>query len=134
MRGGGGALDRHPGSDQRDLRGVAHEFTVLSGHLPPDHPDSLVEWEALARLRGTLVMLMAVQNLPAIAARLIACGRAADTPLAVVSEGTMPGERTLLSTLGAVEADMAHASVRPPAIVVVGEVVAVARPDRYPSR
>ena len=112
-------------------RGVAHEFTVVSGHLPPGHPDSLVEWDALARLRGTLVLLMAVQNLPAIAARLVASGRAADTPLAIVSEGTMPGERTLLSTLGAVEADMAREAVRPPAIVVVGEVVAVARPGHF---
>ena len=83
-------------------RGVAHEFTVISGHLPPDHPDSLVEWDAVARLRGTVVLLMAVQNLPAIAARLVAGGRGAHTPLAIVSEGTMPGERTLLSTLATV--------------------------------
>ena len=57
-------------------RGVAHEFTVISGHLPPDHADSLVEWDAVARLRGTVVLLMAVQNLPVIAARLVAGGRA----------------------------------------------------------
>jgi len=112
-------------------RGVAHEFTVISGHLPPDHPDSLVEWDAVARLRGTVVLLMAVQNLPLIADRLVAGGRPAATPLAVVSEGTMPGERTLLSTLGAVREDMARASVRPPAIVVVGNVVAVAHPGRF---
>jgi len=112
-------------------RGVAHEFTVVSGHLPPDHPDSLVEWDAVARLRGTVVLLMAVQNLPEIAKRLVAAGRRPDTPLAVVSEGTMPGERTLLSTLGAVGEDMAREAVRPPAIVVVGEVVAVANPERY---
>jgi uroporphyrin-III C-methyltransferase/precorrin-2 dehydrogenase/sirohydrochlorin ferrochelatase len=43
----------------------------------------------------------------------------------------MPGERTLLSTLGEVEADMVRAEVRPPAIVVVGDVVAVAKPERY---
>jgi uroporphyrin-III C-methyltransferase/precorrin-2 dehydrogenase/sirohydrochlorin ferrochelatase len=112
-------------------RGVAHDFTVISGHLPPDHADSLVEWEAVARLRGTLVLLMAVQNLPEIAARLVRDGRAASTPVAIVSEGTMPGERTVLSTLGHVHEDMTRASVRPPAIVVVGEVVAVANRDRY---
>ena len=112
-------------------RGVAHEFTVISGHLPPDHAESLVEWDAVARLRGTVVLLMAVQNLPAIAARLVAGGRSAATPVAIVSEGTMPGERTLLTTLGSVEADMTEAGVRPPAIVVVGEVVAVAHPERY---
>ncbi|MGZ4472570.1 MAG: uroporphyrinogen-III C-methyltransferase [Nocardioidaceae bacterium] len=112
-------------------RGVAHEFTVISGHLPPDHEESLVDWDAVARLRGTVVLLMAVQNLPAIAARLVAAGRPADTPLAVISEGTMPGERTLLSRLGTAAADIEREQVRPPAIVVIGNVVAVAHPDRY---
>jgi uroporphyrin-III C-methyltransferase / precorrin-2 dehydrogenase / sirohydrochlorin ferrochelatase len=109
-------------------RGVAHEFTVISGHLPPDHPDSLVEWDAVARLRGTVVLLMAVQNLPLIAARLVKGGRPTTTPVAIVSEGTMPGERTLVSTLDTVAEEMTAAEVRPPAIVVIGDVVAVARP------
>jgi uroporphyrin-III C-methyltransferase/precorrin-2 dehydrogenase/sirohydrochlorin ferrochelatase len=109
-------------------RGVAHEFTVITGHLPPGHPDSLVEWDAVARLRGTVVLLMAVQNLPKIAVRLVEGGRPASTPVAVVSEGTMPGERTLVSTLGTVAEDMTQADVRPPAIVVIGDVVAVAHP------
>jgi uroporphyrin-III C-methyltransferase/precorrin-2 dehydrogenase/sirohydrochlorin ferrochelatase len=113
-------------------RGVAHDFTVVSGHLPPGHPDSLVDWEALARLRGTLVLMMAVQNLPAIAAVLTHGGRDVQTPVAVISEGTMPGERTLLSTLGEVAGDLARHEVRPPAIAVVGGVVGVAHPERYP--
>ncbi len=112
-------------------RGVAHEFTVVSGHLPPDHPDSLVAWDALAALQGTVVLLMAVQNLPQIAARLVAGGRPPATPVAIISEGTMPGEQTLLSTLGGVAEDMTREAVRPPAIVVVGDVVKVANPDRY---
>lgn len=112
-------------------RGVAHEFTVVSGHVPPDHDGSLVDWDALARMRGTVVLLMAVQNLPAIADRMLAGGRPATTPVAVVSEGTMPGERTVLSTLGEVGADVVREEVRPPAIVVVGDVVAVAHPERY---
>jgi uroporphyrin-III C-methyltransferase/precorrin-2 dehydrogenase/sirohydrochlorin ferrochelatase len=112
-------------------RGVAHEFTVISGHLPPDHADSLVEWDAVARLRGTVVLLMAVHNLPLIAERLVRGGRPSSTPLAVISEGTMPGERTLLSTLGSVSEDMTREAVRPPAIVVVGDVVAVANPGHY---
>jgi uroporphyrin-III C-methyltransferase/precorrin-2 dehydrogenase/sirohydrochlorin ferrochelatase len=115
-------------------RGVAHEFTVVSGHLPPGHPDSLVEWDAVARLRGTVVLLMAVQNLPQIAERLVAGGRDDKTPVAVISEGTMPGERTVLSTLGSVAGDVVRVGLRPPAIVVVGDVVALAHPDRYGSR
>jgi uroporphyrin-III C-methyltransferase / precorrin-2 dehydrogenase / sirohydrochlorin ferrochelatase len=108
-------------------RGVAHDFTVISGHLPPDDPESLVDWDAVSRLRGTVVLLMAVKNLPAIASRLVAGGRPAGTPVAVVTEGTMPGERTVVSTLEKVAEDIAREHVRPPAIVVIGEVVAVAR-------
>ena len=74
---------------------------------------------------------MAVQNLPAIAARLVSGGRAPSTPVAVVAEGTMPGERTVLSTLETVAADVEREDVRPPAIVVVGDVVAVGNPERY---
>jgi uroporphyrin-III C-methyltransferase/precorrin-2 dehydrogenase/sirohydrochlorin ferrochelatase len=110
---------------------VAHEFTVVSGHVPPDDATSLVDWDALAAMRGTVVLLMAVQNLPAIARRLMTGGREASTPVAVISEGTMPGERTVLSTLEDVAEDIARENVRPPAIVVVGNVVAVANPERY---
>ncbi len=112
-------------------RGIAHEFTVISGHLPPEHPDSLVEWPAVARMRGTVVLLMAVENAPAIAAALIEGGRPGETPVAVVVEGTLPEERTVLSTLGTLADDIAAESVRPPAIIVIGEVVAVAHPERY---
>ena len=111
-------------------RGVAHEFTVVSGHVPPDHDTSLVDWDALARMRGTVVLLMAVENLPAIAARLLR-GALARTPVAVVC-GDDAGERTVLSTLAEVAEDIEREQIRPPAIVVVGDVVAVANPDRYP--
>ncbi|WBB85870.1 uroporphyrinogen-III C-methyltransferase [Micromonospora sp. WMMC264] len=104
-------------------RGVAHEFTVVSGHLAPDAPASLVRWDALAGLRGTLVILMGLKNLAAISATLIAHGKLADTPAAVIQEGTTSAQRTLRSTLGAVAADVEAAALRPPAIVVVGDVV-----------
>jgi uroporphyrin-III C-methyltransferase/precorrin-2 dehydrogenase/sirohydrochlorin ferrochelatase len=112
-------------------RGVAHDFTVISGHLPPGHPDSLTEWEAVARLRGTLLLMMAVENAPRIAEALLAGGREAATPVAVICDGSMPGERVVYSTLGSLRADLGREAVRPPAIIVVGEVVAVARPDLY---
>lgn len=112
-------------------RGVAHEFTVISGHLPPGHAESLVDWKAVGRLRGTVVLLMAVENAPAIAEALIDGGRAADTPVAVVVEGTMPEERTVLTTLDRLGSAIEAEGVRPPAIIVVGEVVAVARPEHF---
>ncbi|MGC5033121.1 uroporphyrinogen-III C-methyltransferase [Micromonospora sp. DT229] len=106
-------------------RGVAHEFTVVSGHVAPDSAASLVRWEALAALRGTLVILMGLKNLPAITATLLHHGRPADTPAAVVQEATTGAQRTLRSTLGSVAEDVAAAGVRPPAVVVVGDVVGV---------
>ncbi|MGA4729628.1 uroporphyrinogen-III C-methyltransferase [Micromonospora taraxaci] len=104
-------------------RGVAHEFTVVSGHLAPDAPASLVRWDALAGLRGTLVILMGLKNLAAITATLIAHGRSPETPAAVVQEATTGTQRVLRSTLGAVAADVLAADLRPPAVVVVGDVV-----------
>ncbi len=112
-------------------RGVTHEFTVISGHIPPSHPDSLVNWSAAAQMQGTLVLLMAVENAPKIADALVEGGRPADTPVAVIMDGTMPDERTVLSTLGTLAADLVAEGVTPPAIIVIGEVVAVANPERY---
>jgi uroporphyrin-III C-methyltransferase/precorrin-2 dehydrogenase/sirohydrochlorin ferrochelatase len=107
-------------------RGVTHEFTVVSGHIPPDHPDSLVDWEALARLRGTLVLLMAVENLPKIASTLISYGRPADTPAAAIADGTLPGQRLVSSDLAGIAGAMAEVGVGAPAIVVIGNVLDVA--------
>ena len=106
-------------------RGVAHEFTVVSGHVPPDSPLSLVDWPALAKMRGTLVVLMGLKNLPHIAGTLLRYGRAADTPAALVQEGATDRQRVLRTTLGRVAADAAEADIRPPAVVVIGEVVGV---------
>ena len=115
-------------------RHVAHEFTVVSGHLPPGHPESLVDWATLGRLRGTLLLMMAVENAPHIAAALVEAGRPAATPVAVVCDGSMPGERTVLSTLDGLSSDLDQHGVRPPAIIVVGDVVAVAHPDAFGGR
>jgi uroporphyrin-III C-methyltransferase / precorrin-2 dehydrogenase / sirohydrochlorin ferrochelatase len=109
-------------------RGVTHEFTVISGHVPPGHPASLTNWSAVAALGGTLVLMMAVENAPAIAAALLDGGRAPSTPVAVVCDGSMPTERTVLSTLGDLSADLVAHDVRPPAIIVIGDVVQVAHP------
>ncbi|MEV8058665.1 uroporphyrinogen-III C-methyltransferase [Streptomyces antimycoticus] len=110
-------------------RGVAHEFTVVSGHVAPDDPSSLVDWAALARLRGTLVLLMAVEKIGAIAATLVAHGRAAGTPVAVVQEGTTPAQRRVDATLATVGEKVAAEGVRPPAVVVIGDVVALSPRD-----
>ena len=92
-------------------RGVAHEFVVVSGHVAPDDPASLVDWSALGRLRGTLVLLMAVERIGAFATALIASGRPADTPAVVVQEGTLRAHRAVRSTLEKVaELSLIHIS------------------------
>jgi uroporphyrin-III C-methyltransferase / precorrin-2 dehydrogenase / sirohydrochlorin ferrochelatase len=111
-------------------RGLTHEFVVVSGHLPPGHPQSLVDWAALGRLRGTVVVLMGVETAPAIAAALVEHGRAPDTPVAVVSDGSMATERTIRTTLAGLPEVMS--GVRPPAVWVVGGVVALNGPHDAP--
>ncbi|WP_216899499.1 uroporphyrinogen-III C-methyltransferase [Nocardia alni] len=101
-------------------RGVTHEFVVVSGHVAPDHPDSLVDWPALARLRGTLVLLMAVERVDKFAAALLDGGRAADTPVTVIQEGSLRTERVLRADLSTVAERVRAEGIRPPAIVVIG--------------
>lgn len=106
-------------------RGVAHEFTVVSGHVAPDDERSLVDWESLAKLRGTLVILMGVDKIGKIAAALIAHGKAADTPLALIQEGTTAAQRRVDATLGTVAEAVRTHEVKPPAVIVIGDVVKV---------
>ncbi|WP_409331095.1 uroporphyrinogen-III C-methyltransferase [Trujillonella humicola] len=106
-------------------RGLTHEFVVVSGHVPPGHPASLVDWAALGRLRGTLVVLMGVDTAPQIAATLVEHGRAPGTPVAVVADGSTPGQRVVRTTLAGLAGTLAEEGIRPPAVWVVGEVVAL---------
>jgi uroporphyrin-III C-methyltransferase / precorrin-2 dehydrogenase / sirohydrochlorin ferrochelatase len=106
-------------------RGVAHELVIVSGHVPPDHARSLVDWPALARLRGTLCVLMGLKHLGAITATLIAHGKPADTPAAVIQEGTTASQRVVRGRLDTIADRVVRSGLRPPAIVVVGDVVEV---------
>jgi len=107
-------------------RGVAQEFHVVSVHVPPGDDRSTVDWVLLGGSPGTLVLLMAVQRIGAVAAELIQHGRSPDTPVSVIADGTMPTQRTINSTLGQVEGMVTREGIRPPAIIVVGDVVGVA--------
>jgi uroporphyrin-III C-methyltransferase/precorrin-2 dehydrogenase/sirohydrochlorin ferrochelatase len=103
-------------------RGVAHEIVVVSGHVAPGHPQSLTDWTALARLRGTLVLMMGVERIGAFADALLAGGRPAGTPVAVVQDGTTRIQRTLRTTLASAAADMRAHEIAPPAVIVIGAV------------
>ncbi|MCO1594931.1 uroporphyrinogen-III C-methyltransferase [Micromonospora sp. RHAY321] len=106
-------------------RGVAHDVTVVSGHLPPGHPDSLVDWAALARARGTVVLLMAVDTIAKIASVLIEHGRAPETPVLAVQDAGQPDQRSVPARLDEIGAVAAREDIRPPAVFVLGPVVAV---------
>ncbi|MFG3644066.1 uroporphyrinogen-III C-methyltransferase [Micromonospora sp. NPDC047762] len=106
-------------------RGVAHDVTVVSGHLPPGHPDSLVDWAALARARGTVVLLMAVDTIAKIAAVLIEHGRAPETPVLAVQDAGLPDQRSVPARLDEIGAVAAREGVGPPAVFVLGPVVAL---------
>ncbi len=104
-------------------RGVAASFAVITGHEDPTKEASDINWKSLATATDTLVFLMGVANLSTIAAQLINNGRKADTPVAIIRWGTKPGQKVWISTLAAV-ADMAQREgIKPPCIILVGEVV-----------
>ncbi|WP_461056436.1 uroporphyrinogen-III C-methyltransferase [Streptomyces pseudoechinosporeus] len=106
-------------------RGVAHEFTVVSGHIAPDDERSLVDWPSVARLTGTLVILMGVGTIGKVAATLIAHGKSPDTPVALVQEGTTAAQRRVDATLETVAEAVSAQDVKPPAVIVIGDVVNV---------
>jgi uroporphyrin-III C-methyltransferase/precorrin-2 dehydrogenase/sirohydrochlorin ferrochelatase len=103
-------------------RSVTHEFVVVSGHLSPDHPESLVNWNALAALSGTIVLLMAVERIEQFAKVLLDGGRPGNTPVLVVQHGTTAAQRTLRTTLTDAAERMREEGIRPPAIIVIGAV------------
>ena len=103
-------------------RGVVHEVVVVSGHVPPDHPDSLVDWAALGRLRGTVVILMGLANAGAIAAELVRDGRPEDTPVALVADASLPQQRRVDTTLAGLAAVVTESGIDPPALIVIGAV------------
>lgn len=103
-------------------RGVTHEVVIASGHVPPGHPDSLTDWPALARLRGTIVLMMAVERIDAFATALLDGGRAPDTPVAMIENASLPTQRVLRTDLRRAAHTAAVQQLKPPAIVVIGEV------------
>lgn len=104
-------------------RHVATSFAVITGHEDPTKGESTINWSGLATAVDTLVFLMGVENLTNITKNLIANGRSADTPAAVIRWGTKPEQRTLITTVGTAAADVAAANLKPPAIFIVGNVV-----------
>jgi uroporphyrinogen III methyltransferase/synthase len=107
-----------PVTHREDASAVA----FITGHEDPDKDESALDWEALARFPGTLVLYMGVKNLPLIAERLHAAGRDADEPAAAVHRGTQPGQRAVVATLTTLAAAVAEQGLEPPTILIFGAV------------
>jgi len=103
-------------------RDYASSFHVVTGHLQDDSLDQL-DWRGLARLSGTLVFLMGVKNLAKISAALIREGMPKDTPVGLISQATTPTQQVLTSTLAAVKELALKEAVKPPTLIVIGNVV-----------
>lgn len=106
-------------------RGVASAFTVVSGHEATPHGCSGISWALLAA-SPTLVVLMALERLAQVCTYLIAAGRNPDTPAALISRGASADQRVLRATLAALPDHQQAAQLPPPAVLVVGEVAALA--------
>lgn len=102
-------------------RGVATNFTIVTGHEDPTKPAEQVKWADLAKIEGTIAVLMGVANRGSIASSLIEGGKNPDTPVVIVRNGTTNDQHTLRTTLaelGAVEANN-------PSIIAIGEVASL---------
>ena len=119
-------------------RGVASAVALVTGHtqtgIPrdgaqagedPEKPETALDWAALAAFPGTLVFYMGIRQLPHIAQSLIAGGRPAEEPAAVIERGTLPAQRTVTATLATIAQHASEAGIKPPSITVVGPVAAL---------
>ena len=107
-------------------RGLASAVALITGHEDPDKEETAIDWPALAAFPGTLVFYMGVRQLPHIAASLIAAGRPASEPAAIVERGTLPHQRTVTGTLATIAERARAEGVRAPSITVVGAVAGLA--------
>lgn len=104
-------------------RDIASSVSIITGHESPDKLDQAIDWERVTHATGTLVFVMGVAKIGYISSQLMACGKHPDTPVALIRWGTRAEQETLVGTLADIEQRVREADFKPPAIIVVGEVV-----------
>ena len=104
-------------------RRLASAVALVTGHENPTKSEGMLDWEALARFPGTLVFYMAVTRMDNVVARLLAGGKLAATPAAVVSRATLHSQKVVQTTLGEMVDHCRQANLQPPAICLIGQVV-----------
>ncbi|MEW6352564.1 MAG: uroporphyrinogen-III C-methyltransferase [Thermodesulfobacteriota bacterium] len=108
-------------------RDHASMVTFITGHQDPSKEESAIDWDVLARSRGTLVFLMGVKNLGNISESLISHGKPPGTPAALVRWGTTSRQESLVSTVASIPDDAHARGFKPPSVLVVGHVVSLHR-------
>ena len=106
-------------------RDATSSFAVITGHEKPGKSVSSIQWDKISTGIGTLVFLMGVENLPYIVENLVANGRAGTTPVALIHKGTLPEQEVVVGTLADIVNKVKEAGLQPPAIIIVGETVAL---------
>lgn len=104
-------------------RGVATSVSFITGHEDPTKVDSGLNWQAIAHIQGTLVFYMGVKNLATIVQKLIEHGKPPTMPVTLIRWGTFPSQQTIVGTLNSIVKHAKERSFRPPALIVVGDVV-----------
>jgi len=104
-------------------RKYASQVTILTGNEDPTKPEPALDWKLLAQLRGTIVILMGVANLGKIAEVLVNNGKMPSTPVAIIERGLRKDRRITIGTLADIAARATTAGVKPPAVIVIGDVV-----------
>ncbi|MGE5380097.1 MAG: uroporphyrinogen-III C-methyltransferase [Methylocystaceae bacterium] len=106
-------------------RDYTSTLAIVTGHEQPDKKESSINWEQLTGSAGTMVFLMGVSNLAHITDQLIKAGKPDDTPIALIGWGTTARQRVLTGTLGTIVEQAELAEFRPPALIIIGQVVAL---------
>jgi uroporphyrinogen III methyltransferase/synthase len=107
-------------------RNVSSSFHVITGHEDPTKEDKSLDYEVLAKLKGTLIFLMGIKNIGDICNKLISNGQSPDRPVAVIRRGTTVEQRILKGTLKDIANRVKENNFKNPAIIIVGEVVNLA--------
>ena len=107
-------------------RDYAASVAIITGHRAGD-AEKPVDWVKIANAVDTMVILMGVESLEGIVGKLLAGGISPEKPVAMVESGTLPQQRTLISTLGTVVKEAAEKQIKPPSVIVIGEVANLGR-------
>jgi uroporphyrin-III C-methyltransferase len=110
-------------------RNYASQVTILTGNEDPTKPEPALDWQLLAKSRGTIVILMGVANLGKIADALIRNGKSGSTMVAIIERGLRKDRRVTTGSLATIADAAGKKGVKPPAVIVIGDVVKMYNPD-----